>query len=271
MYRLCLSKKMTRPVLCDPFLQHILTHREYRLVRPGVLTVSAYPQFYPICYFTKQHKLAGLDVDLIKTFAKWSKLRIKFRIHRRFRGIWNAPAQGKSDVSIGGIGITPDRTRAQTAWTIPYFYVQRTAIYNPKVYDPTRSTKAPVFGTWPKSTVMRATFGSTGQLDWKARKIPGTLQNGKSDEEDIRDLLDGKVQGVMRGSFVAKAILRRHPSLKMVRPWDITPSIVSKDGEVFAFPTWIHSGLAQTLSAFIVGIQTSGLLARLLEKHKVTF
>lgn len=258
------------------FLKHVLSHRDYQLVRKGYLTVSAYPQFYPICYFNAQRKLAGFDVDLIKKFAKWANLKLKFKIHQKFKNIWNAPSQGKSDVAIGGIGITPQRTKPGTTWSIPYFYVQRTAIYNPRVYNPMTNGKSnageksrPVFGKWPRSTVMRATFGSTGQLDWKARRIPGSLQDGKSDEQDIKDLLDGKVQGVMRGSFVAKAIIRKHPNLRMVPPWDVAPSIVSTDGEVFAFPVSIYSGLAQTLSAFIMFMQQSGQLKQLSHKHKI--
>ncbi len=254
------------------FLKHVLSHRDYQLVRDGYLTVSAYPQFYPICYFNAQRKLAGFDVDLVKTFAKWAKLKLKFKIHKKFKDIWNAPRQGKSDMSIGGIGITPQRTKPGTEWSIPYFYVQRTAIYNPRVYNPMMNgstTKRPVFGKWPPSTVMRATFGSTGQLDWKARHIPGSLQDGKSDEQDIRDLIDGKVQGVMRGSFVAKAIVKKHPNLRMVPPWDVAPSIVSADGEVFAFPVSLGSGLAQTLSAFIMFMQQSGQLKLLSRKHKI--
>lgn len=116
---------------------------------------------------------------------------------------------------------------------------------------------------------MRATLGSTGYLDWHARNIPGSLQTGKSDEQDVKDLINGKVQGLMRGSFVAKAILRKHPKLRMIPPWNVSPSIVSKDGEVFAFPVATHSGLAQTLSAFIMFMKQSGLLDRLCHKHRI--
>lgn len=235
-------------------MEYILSHRAYKLVKPGTLTVSIYPNFYPVAYRDAAGRFAGCDVDMIALFAKAAELKLEF-IERPWDGIWTDPVKGISDVSIGGIGITPKRTLKNTAWTIPYFRVQRTYIYN-KNFE---------LETGLDSARVRATKGSTGWLDMTDMGLK--LEEGKSDAEDIQDLLDGKIDALMRGSFVGRAISKRYPDLVMGPVWDIAPHLVGPDGEVFAFPTECHSGLAQALSAGIGHMLATGQLDDILRTH----
>lgn len=72
------------------------------------------------------------------------------------------------------------------------------------------------------------------------------LQDSTDDEEDLQLLLSGEIQGLVRGSFVGKAIVERHPSeLGMLDPWEILPELrPTQQGEVGA------PHLAQRQSAY---------------------
>jgi ABC-type amino acid transport substrate-binding protein len=250
-------------------LEEILRRRRLKTITRGTLTVACYPGFAPVCFYRKNKKLpkkkriTGSDVELIKGFAKACGLRVKLKPVKHFNGIWNYPARGLADVSIGGIGVSDARTRAKTQWSLPYFRVQRSILYN----------KAdPILEFSDIHAEVRGTVGSTGWLD--AQKVLKRANRwqfcvpGHSDEQDMRDLLAGTIQGLMRGSFVSQALIRKHPKqLAMLGPWEINPKLVSSDGEVFAFPCAKTSGVAVSLSGYIVDQLVSGELERILEKY----
>jgi ABC-type amino acid transport substrate-binding protein len=95
------------------------------------------------------------------------------------------------------------------------------------------------------------------------------MQGSNDDEADLRAVLEGRVQGMVRGSHVGKALVARHPEqLAMLEPWDILPSLrPTSVGEVFAFPTRKGSGLAEALTAYLARLEGRGELRRLLQKH----
>lgn len=244
-------------------LERIFHNSSLKTVEPGVLTVSAYANFYPVCY-EKNGVLKGLDVEIMKEFAKLCKLKVKFIIKEKFDGIWLDPVKKPylSDVAIGGIGITARRTRTDTEWTIPYFYVNRTFIFNKN--NPVRSLKeinGPVLGT----------KNSTGWIDAHERlkklKLDHHLQQGTTDANDLKLLLNGEIQGLFRGSFVGKAIIKKMPQLEMLTPWKMDPSLVSKSGEVFAYPCNIKSRVGLLLSVFLTEEIMSHRLVNIIRKY----
>lgn len=60
------------------------------------------------------------------------------------------------------------------------------------------------------------------------------LEGSTDEEEDVRLLLDGSVQGLIRGSCVGRALVEKHPEvLAIIEPWDILPELrPTKHGEV---------------------------------------
>jgi ABC-type amino acid transport substrate-binding protein len=246
-------------------IPYIISHRDINTIKPNTLTVAAYPHFYPICYYNSAGNLAGLDVDIMKKFAKEAKLNIVFKEFNSFKGIWNKPAIDKADISIGGIANSKGRTRVATEWSIPYFYVKRSILF--KKSNPIRSFPDDV-----NETVV-GTEGSTG---WNDAKIllksvnkQRFLRKGKSEKEDLSDLLSGKISGLIRGDFISRAIIRKNPKLGMIE-WEADQSILSSDGEVFAFPTKKGSGIAILLSAFLTDNIHNGYMIKLMKKYYLT-
>lgn len=244
-------------------LEKIFHNSVLKTIKPGVLTVSAYANFFPVCYKEKG-VLKGLDVEIMKEFARLCNLKIKFIEKKNFDGIWLDPVKRPkiSDVAIGGIGITKKRTRADTEWTIPYFYVNRTLIYNKK--DPLISLK-------DVDRTVLGTKNSTGWIDaferLKKLKLSHHLKPGTTDENDLKLLLEGKIQGLMRGSFVGKAIVKKYPQLGMITPWKMDPSLVSSDGEVFAYPCNVRSRVGLLLSVFLTEEIMNHHLVKIIKKY----
>jgi len=102
--------------------------------------------------------------------------------------------------------------------------------------------------------VIISTYNSTGWADGEIKldriHKKRFLVKGTTDKDDISDLIHGKVQGLLRGDFVSKAIVKKHPELGFTT-WDAEPDILPLDGEVFAYPTKQGSGIAMMLSTFI--------------------
>lgn len=243
-------------------IPYIISHRELTTIKTNTLTVAAYPHFYPICYYNSRGNLAGLDVDILKKFAKEAKLDIVFKEFDSFKGIWHKPAIDKADVSIGGIANSKGRTRVATEWSIPYFYVNRSIIF--KKSNPIRSFPEDVDG------IVVGTEGSTGWTDakilLKSVNKQRFLKKGKTDKEDLSDLLSGKILGLIRGDFVSQAIIRKNPKLGMIQ-WEADQSILPSDGEIFAFPTKKGSGIAVLLSAFLTESIHNGYMVKLMKKY----
>jgi len=246
----------------EKVLNEIFKRSTLHTITPGILTVSAYANFYPVCY-KKGNALKGIDVDIMKEFAKKLKLKIRFIEKPNFNDIWLDPIKGVSDVAIGGIGITKSRTHQLTEWTIPYFYVKRTLIYNKK--DPVLNFPRDV------SKTVLGTVGSTGWLDAVERMQKAgkrhLLEPGTTDEEDIKMLLRGEVQGLVRGSFVGKSIVKKYPSLGMVEAWNIEPDLIVKDGEVFSYPCNVKSRIGVLLSVLITEDIMNSELKHLIKRH----
>jgi ABC-type amino acid transport substrate-binding protein len=239
------------------------------------LRVAVYAEFFPVAYRRGKNKaLAGFDVDLIEAFSRAAGLGPPQYVRiRDFFDAWEMPGKwaDRIDVAIGGIGREKYRASPTVEWSLPYFEVRRTVVYN--LADPIRRFPQDVTG------VVAGTMGSTGMVDAieRLRKKfgdPGAWGHlqarwKSSDEKDVQDVLDRKIQGLMRGSFVGKAIVAQWPKrLGMAEPWDAPPGAMPPYGrEVFAFPCRRGSGLAGMLNAFLVRAAQKGELAALAEKH----
>ena len=156
------------------------------------------------------------------------------------------------------------RSKSSTEWTIPYFYVNRSVMF--KKSDPIHSFPIDVHG------IVVGTYDSTGLNDGviRMKRIhkQRLLVKGKTDKEDLSQLLHGKIQGLMRGDFISRAIVNEHPELGMIH-WEAEPSILPSDGEVFAYPTKQGSGVAVLLSTFLTEAIDNGTIAKLMRKYNL--
>ena len=248
----------------------IINHRELKLIKQDTLTVAAYIGFYPVCYLDANGKFAGIDVEVITEFAKVAGLKVKFNKIDHFDNIWLNVSDGNADIAIGGIANLPERSNVFIEWTIPYFYVHRSAMFK---------TENPLRLPFPEGLngILVGTKGSTGWLDGEARlakvgkqkQMEEGASGDKGNDQDIERLEKGEIQGVMRGDLVSRAIIKKHPSLHMIS-WDMEKNEkMPKDGEVFAYPTRAGSNLSVTMSAFITWLIDNNILSALMRKYEL--
>ena len=230
------------------------------------LHIAVYPNFFPVAYI-ERGDVTGLDIDLLVEFCRATGLNPVFHVKKDFSKMWGVSGEWRSnvDMACGGIGMTTWRTSDNIEWSLPYFRVQRTVVFNKK--DPIISFPRDVTG------LVYGTDGSTGYDDARERlaaegKEHLLVNRSSSDVQDTQDLLRGKVQGLVRGSFVGRAIVGKYPrELDMTEPWDISNNLVPTEGEVFAFPCRRGSGIAALLNVFIYEMERSGMLAKLSRRH----
>jgi hypothetical protein len=254
------------------FVDKMIKNREIKTVEPGVLTVSAYAGFYPLAYKEADTRgnliWKGFDVDFIRKFGELIGYKVKFVEVATFKNIWDLPRQGISDLAIGGIAnsIGPQGPRGgeETEWTLPYFYVNRSVIIKKGTKFPSPSAK------------IAAVDGSTGWNDGTLRGAAGMgeLVKATTDDEDLPKLREigangiPKLTAVMHGNNVSRALIRKNGknNLRMIS-WEMAPTLLQKDGEIFAYPTKLGSGLGSVLSAFITKSVLNGYLEFLVNKY----
>eukprot|EP00951_Prasinocladus_malaysianus_P005190 scaffold36972_cov27-Prasinocladus_malaysianus.AAC.2 len=198
--------------------------------------------------------MEGIDIDILESFAARLGLKVRYLKHKDFYMVWEMPgtwltSKGSADVACGGIG--PAKWRLESPnleWTLPYFKVLRTVVFN----------KAAPISNFPKDVngVIVGAMGSTGFLDAYMRlqkfKKEEFLENSHDDKEDLRRLLAGEIQGIMRGSSVGKRLVRQNQKhLAMLEPW----SADDDTGDNFCFVTRAGVGLDMLLSAYILELQ----------------
>jgi ABC-type amino acid transport substrate-binding protein len=243
---------MTKRLLeTNCILKYISKHKDISLVKDGQLTVIVYANFYPIAYHDNKGNLKGSDVDIINNFSKMMKINVIYIESLKFDDIWLEVAKGNADIAIGGIGLLKNRLNPKIDWTIPYFNIERTIIYNKN--NPIKKFPEDV------NSIIVATPGSTGFQDSEIKmKLIGKTElliSSNNDKDDIERLLKGEIQGIMRGSISGKSIVKKYKKkLDMVEPWKIDKCLVTLHGEVFAFPTKVGSGLSNLLSIYITYI-----------------
>lgn len=230
------------------------------------LRVAAYANFYPIVYKDPKDgkTLRGLDVDLIRGFCKATGMVPKFTQVKHFSQTWRSVDANDADIGIGGIGMDDWRNQSGLEWSMPYYRVMRTLVY--RLSDPIHLFPRDVTGK------IRGTMGSIGMIDamnrledvGKDHLIDDTWKS--TDQQDLRDLLSGKIQGLMRGSFVGRALVEKHPKqLGMTKPW----SASGKLDETFAFPCHRGSGIAALMNYYLAHITATGELRRLKRKYHI--
>lgn len=239
-----------------------MAHRHLDTIEAGVLTVAAYDNFFPISGWEKG-KPVGIEVRLIEQYAKACNLRLNLIRVKEWEGIWDLPRLGKADVAIGGIANARGREHAHTEWTMPYYYVKRSIIT--------------IKGRKGFNKVV-ATHGSTGEMDAKLRvgELMMGLGESKGYATEFPRLRSRKIDGIMFGDQVARGLLAadRKKTKKrdlVMRTWDILPTLVPLDGETFSFPTRLGSGVAVSLTAFMVDAAESGKLKKLCREFALEY
>lgn len=271
---------VTRHIHVDRILARDAPELQLHAMRGRSLRVAVYAEFFPVAYKSiskrkdgvRGQSYEGFDVDLVKGFCRAVGLTPRFVPFHGFDRMWDHPGQWNQrvDMAIGGISRERGRASPNIEWTLPYFAVRRTVVYNVKnpilrFPDDVTGVVAGTDSSLGMDDAVDKLFRKFGDAAWDHIEI----RFQSRDAEDIQDLLDGKIQGLMRGSFIGKAIVAQYPKqLGMADAWDAdSESLKPYDREVFAFPCRRGSGLAAKFNAYLLRLSHTGELAELMRKH----
>lgn len=90
-----------------------------RIIAEGTLVVGTSGQQPPMSATTKEGDLIGMDIDLAKAMAEALNVDVEF-VTLAFADLLPALEDGKVDMVVSGMTITPDRNRA-VAFVGPYY------------------------------------------------------------------------------------------------------------------------------------------------------
>ena len=167
-----------------------------RIVNRGLLRVAMYQKDTPPYYFVNEDgELDGVDVEIIKGFARLLNVDIEFdRSAQSFNEVVNLVAERKADVAICKLSITFNRV-SKVTFTSPYLQLHQSLLIN--------------------------------------RLLLAKQQRGRTREETIQSL-EGKI-GVIDGSSYVSYAKRMFRNMEIVGydSWDETVNAVI-NGEVVA-------------------------------------
>ena len=93
------------------------------------------------------------------------------------------------------------------------------------------------------------------------------MEKGNVNDED--DLINGRILGLMRGSFVGCALIEKYGNDKigMVKPWKMSYGAVTLDLETFSYPCKLNTGICENLTLFIADLIKKDIINILISKY----
>jgi ABC-type amino acid transport substrate-binding protein len=179
---------------------------------PGVLRVGTY-FINPPFEFVENGKRVGFEVDLIDEIARRLNLRPEF-VDTRWEVMLQQMQQGLYDCIIGGITLTPERSRI-LAWSTPYMTTTLSLIVDarrtPQIRDLAGLRDATV-GVQAATTDYDIAVVMRQRAEIKDIKVYPFAQIANA----ITDLAAGRITAVMKVNPVAVWLARQTPGLRIV-------------------------------------------------------
>jgi polar amino acid transport system substrate-binding protein len=180
-----------------------------RASKRGKLVVLMEAEFKPFTY-KQQGELMGFDVDLAREIAKELKVPVEFR-ERAFDLLAAELTQGKGDLVISGITMTPERALA-CAFTDPYFFTRTIALLARPRADAVTSLED--LNAAERKVVVQK--GSTGENAVKARLPKATLVTFDREDLCALEVAQGRADAFVYDELQVETQHREHPGTTRV-------------------------------------------------------
>jgi ABC-type amino acid transport substrate-binding protein len=239
------------------------THAETKVqtLTPGVLRVGTYFVNPPFEFISKGRKI-GFEVDLMKEIARRLRLRPVF-VNTQWEVILQQMQEGRYDCIVGGITITPARSRV-LAWSDPYMTTTLSLIVN-AVKSPAienlADLKDAAVGVQAATTDYDAAISMRQRGEIRVVKVYPFARIA----EAITDLSAGRITAVMKVYPVAAWLTRKTPGLKIAAQVPDDPQPLG-----IGFSTG-NPALLAAVNRALEEIERDGSGARLARKWNVPF
>ena len=175
----------------------------------GKLVVLMEAEFKPFTY-KQAGELMGFDVDLAREIGKELKVDVEFR-ERGFDFLPAELIQGKGDLIISGITMTPERA-LDCAFTEPYFVTKTIALLAKPRADAVK-TIADLNDPSHRVVVQK---GSTGENSVRAHLPKATLSTFDREDLCALEVAQGRADAFIYDAYQVRTQQREHPTTTRV-------------------------------------------------------
>ncbi len=186
-----------------------------RVVEQGVLRVAMSGDQQPFNFvYGKKKSVIGFDVDLAGALARTMNVKLEV-IRMPFDELIDAVEQGKADMVISGMTITPARTR-RVSFIGPYMLSGKSLLATPMLM----SKITPSAGFNSSGAKLAALRGSTSESLVQQQLPKASLTAVANYDEGVEMLLAGKVNGMVADMPILALTRQRYrdSNLHLVTP-----------------------------------------------------
>jgi len=180
-----------------------------RINDSGVLRVAMSANQPPYTMRSRDNKLIGFDVDLATALATTMNVRLEL-VPMPFGDLLEGVVQGRADVAISGISITPERARSVT-FIGPYVLTGKSMLTTKRVREIVTD------GTQLNDPEIRivALHNSTS-ASFVTRNLPrASLATIGDYDEGVQQLLTGQVDAMVADLPILQLTLLRYPQAEL--------------------------------------------------------
>lgn len=219
--------------------------------RAGEVRVCIWPDYYSISYRnTRTGELEGIDIDLARVFAADLGVGVRF-VDSSFRTLIDDLLGDKCDVSMHGVGITPQR-QAKLAFSRPHL--------TSGIYAITTKGSAVVkdWGDIDRNGVVVVAQAGTFMVEvMKATLKNARLEVVQTPEAREQEVMAGRADVFMTDYPYTRKMLARHDWAKLLTP----PSPLAPTNYGYAMAPGDAEWHA-TVDSFVARIKTDGRLMK---------
>jgi len=180
-----------------------------RVVENGVLRVAMSVDQPPFNMRNRANTIIGFDVDLAQALATAMQVKLEI-VELPFARLLPAVVEGKADVAISGITITPERTR-EVSFVGPYTLSGKSMLTTERIKN---VVKTGAEFNDPEIRIV-ALKDSTSE-SFVERKLPqATLHTIPNYNEGIQMLLTGRVDAMVADSPILQLSMLRYPDAEL--------------------------------------------------------
>lgn len=211
-------RKLLRPfvtaIVCSAALCHAaISNAESpvldRVVDSGVLRVAMSLDQPPFNMRIRDKSIVGFDVDLAQALAGAMHVKLEI-VEKPFGDLLPALIEGKADMAISGITITPERTR-QVSFVGPYTLSGKSILTTARIKEVAKD--GAVFND---SEIRLVALKNSTSESFVQRELPkAALHTIPNYNEGIQMLLTGSVDAMVADIPILKLAMLRYPDANM--------------------------------------------------------
>ncbi|BBK35091.1 cyclohexadienyl dehydratase [Allostella sp. ATCC 35155] len=225
----------------------------------GVLRPCIWPDYYAVTYRDpRSGRLEGLDIDLARALAQDLGVQVEF-VETSFANFMDDLEQGRCDVAMFGVGITPAR-RERVDFTRPYLV---SGIYG---VAPKASRRIRAWGDVDRPGVVVAvqagTFMEPFMRDYLSHARLMVVRAPQSREIEVQS---GRADLFVTDYPYSRRMLDQHDWARLIAP----EKPIGRTGYAYAVAKGQPEWLAR-LDAFVASIRADGRLEAAARRHALS-